>query len=283
MPLRNVAFTAVVVTVAVAACSVKNVEMDGAYRGAVARESVHPLAAEMFNLAFKAVALPSATVSAGDYVAVYRLSSGKVEDQWWCYLAEDWLVDKVRGAGATPVERNAAATRLLEAEGAYFEPPAPSPVALTSPRLAKLAEKEAGLTPYRATRALTYRVVAADLWFDRFRVHRHDGEPTVRANAKVTVNLRTVDVMTGEVLWTGSAAGTASKTVSLSRLAGWAGICDWDDWDDGPFWWHWGWDWDGGPPDVAEPADGSPDEATEAEDASVEEPAAPDETSYTDS
>ncbi len=283
MPFRNVALAALAVIVAAAACSVKNVEMGGAYRGAVTREAVHPLAAEMFNLAFKAVTLPSASISAGDYVAVYRLSSGKVEDKWWCYLAEDWLVDKVRAAGATPVERNAAAARLLEAEGAYFEPPATSPGGVTAPRLAKLAEKEAGLTPYRATRALTYRVVAADMWFDRFHARRHDGEPTVRANAKVTVNLRTVDVMTGEVLWSGAAAGTASKTVSLSRLAGWAGIWDWDDCDDGPFWWRWHWHWHNGPPDVAEPVDASPDNEAEEEDPSAEEPAAPDETSFTES
>ncbi|HUV85938.1 MAG TPA: hypothetical protein VMX79_02370 [bacterium] len=70
----------------------------------------------------------------------------------------------------------------------------------TAPGIANPGEEDTALTPYRATRALAYRVVAAELWFDRFSSRGRGGDPTVRANAKVTVNLRTLDVQTGEVL-----------------------------------------------------------------------------------
>ncbi len=284
MLARKVAFAVpVAVLLAAAACNIKNVEVHGSYRDAAIHETAHPVVAEMFNLAFKAVKLPAGSISAGDYVAVYRLSSGKAEGAWWCYFAEDWIVDKVRAAGATPVERNAAATRLLEAEGAYFEPPAatPSLAGTTGPRLAKPGETNAALTPYRATRALAHRVVAAELWFDRFSSHGRDGDPTVRANAKVTVNLRTLDVRTGEVLWSGVATGTARKTIKIARLLGWFGIDDWGDWDDEPFCWRWDWDWDGGPPAEAEPADDVPADETEEGDAAVEEPAEADDSYFT--
>jgi hypothetical protein len=283
MLARKVAFAVpVAVLLAAAACNVKNVEVHGPYRDAAIHETTHPVVAEMFNLAFKAVKLPAGSISAGDYVAAYRLSSGKAEGAWWCYFAEDWLVDKVRAAGATPVERNAAAARLLEAEEAYFEPPAGnSPAGATTRRLGRSGETNAGLTPYRATRALAYRVVAAELWFDRFSSRGRNGEPTVRANAKVTVNLRTLDVRTGEVLWSGAAAGTARKTVEVSRLLGWFGIDDWDDWDEGPFRWRWDWDWDGGSPTEAEPAEDVAADKPEAEDGAAEEPAQPDDSHFT--
>jgi hypothetical protein len=283
MLARKVAFAVpVAVLLAAAACNVKNVEVHGPYRDAAIHETTHPVVAEMFNLAFKAVKLPAGSISAGDYVAAYRLSSGKAEGAWWCYFAEDWLVDKVRAAGATPVERNAAAARLLEAEEAYFEPPAgDSPTGATTRRLGRSGETNAGLTPYRATRALAYRVVAAELWFDRFSSRGRNGEPTVRANAEVTVNLRTLDVRTGEVLWSGVAAGTARKTVEVARLLGWFGIDDWDDWDDGPFCWRWDWDWDGGSPAEAEPAEYVPADKTEDEDGAAEEPAQPDDSYFT--
>ncbi len=275
MLARKVAFAVpVAVLLAAAACNIKNVEVHGSYRDAAIHETAHPVVAEMFNLAFKAVKLPAGSISAGDYVAVYRLSSGKAEGAWWCYFAEDWIVDKVRAAGATPVERNAAATRLLEAEGAYFEPPVgASPAGITAPHPAKLREKNAALTRYRATRALAHRVVAAELWFDRFSSHGRDGDPTVRANAKVTVNLRTLDVRTGEVLWSGVATGTARKTIKIARLLSWFGIDDWDVWDDEPFCWRWDWDWGDGPPAEAEPPDDVPADKTEEEDAAAEEPA----------
>jgi hypothetical protein len=284
MLARKLAFAVpVALLLAAAACNVKNVEVHGSYRDAAIRDTTHPVVAEMFNLAFKAVKLPAGSISAGDYVAVYRLSSGKAESAWWGYFAEDWIVDKVRAAGATPVERNGAAVRLLEAEGAYLRPPGapPSLAGAASPSLAKRGEANAALTPYRATRALAYRVVAAELWFDRFSSHGRNGDPTVRANAKVTVNLRTLDVQTGEVLWSGVAAGTARKTVEVGRLLGWFGIDDWEDWDDGPFWWHRDWDWDGGSPSEAEPADDVPADQTGDEDDAAEEPAQPDDSYFT--
>ena len=283
MLARKVAFAVpAAVLLAAAACNVKHVEVHGPYRDAAIHETTHPVVAEMFNLAFKAVKLPAGSISAGDYVAAYRLSSGKAEGAWWCYFAEDWLVDKVRAAGATPVERNAAAARLLEAEGAYFEPPAgDSPTGATTRRLGGSGETNAGLTPYRATRALAYRVVAAELWFDRFSSRGRNGEPTVRANAKVTVNLRTLDVRTGEVLWSGVTGGTARKTVEVARLLGWFGIDDWDDWDDGPFRWRWDWDWDGGPPAEAESFEDGAADKPEAEDGATEEPAQPDDSYFT--
>ena len=260
---------AAAVLLAAAACNVKNVEVHGSYRDAGIREKAHPLAAEMFNLAFKAAELPAGSVSSGEYVAAYRLSSGKAEDQWWCYFAEDWIVDKVRAAGATPVERNTLAARLLEAEAAYAEPPAgTSLAAVSAPSPAGFGKKEAERTPYRATRALAYRVVAADLWFDQFNPHGRGHEAAVRANAQVTVNLRTLDVGTGEVLWSGSTTGTARKAVNISRLTGWLGIHDWEDWDDWPFRWHW--DWDAAPAAVAEPAEDAPQEEAEQEDVSAE-------------
>jgi hypothetical protein len=270
------------VLLAAVACNVKNVEVHGSYRDAAIRETAHPVVAEMFNLAFKAVKLPAGSISAGDYVAVYLLSSGKAEGAWWAYFAEDWLVDKVRAAGATPVERNAAAARLLDAEASYFEPPAgDSPTGITARRLGKSGETNADLTPYRATRALAYRVVAAELWFDRFNYRGRRSEPTVRANAKVTVNLRTLDVRTGEVLWSGSAAGTARKTVEVARLLGWFGIEDWDDWGDEPFCWRWDWDWDDGPPAEAEPVEDVPADKVEDEGDAAEEPVEPDGPDFT--
>lgn len=283
MLARKVAFAVpVAVLLAAAACNVKNVEVHGSYRDAAIHETAHPVVAEMFNLAFKAVKLPAGSISAGDYVAVYHLSSGEAESAWWCYFAEDWIVDKVRAAGATPVERNAAAARLLEAEEAYFGPPAgDSPTGITARRLGRSGETTAALTPYRATRALAYRVVAAELWFDRFGSHGRTGEPTVRANAKVTVNLRTLDVQTGEVLWSGAATGKARKTVEVARLLGWFGIDDWEDWDAGPFWWRWDWDWDGGPPAEAEPFEDGAADKTEAEDGATEEPFGPDDSYFT--
>jgi hypothetical protein len=279
---RKVAFAVpVALLLAAVACNVKNVEVHGSYRDAAIHETTHPVVAEMFNLAFKAVKLPSASVAAGEYVAVYRLSSGKAEGAWWSYLAEDWIVDKVRAAGATPVERNGAAVRLLEAEGAYFEAPAvDSPTGITTRRPDRAGETPSDLTRYRATRALAYRVVAAELWFDRFNRHGPNGEPSVRANAKVTVNLRTLDVRTGEVLWSGTAAGAARKNIEVSRLLGWFGIDDWDDcddWDNGPFLWHWDWGWDHGSPNKAEPAEDVPADKTEDDGPSAEEPAEPEE------
>jgi hypothetical protein len=274
--------SAVAVVLAAAACNVKNVEVHGSYHDAGIRESSNPVMTEMFNLAFKAVALPAGSVPSGHYVAVYRLSSGKAEDRWWCYLAEDWLVAKVRAAGANPVERNDLAKRLLAAEGDYLEPPpVASPGAPTAPSpYAKRGDVD--VTPYRATRALAYRVVAADLWFDNFSGHRgrHGRqEPTVRVNAKVIVNLRTLDVKTGEVLWSGAASGTARKTFPLSRLVGWFGIYDWEDWDEGPYWWWW-WRWDGDDDSIAAPAPADAPDLSEEEpaegDESAEEPA-PDE------
>jgi hypothetical protein len=259
---------------AATACNVKNVEVHGSYEGAGIRESAHPVMTEMFNLAFKAVKLPEGSVSSGDYVAVYRLSSGKAEDRWWCYLAEDWLVDKVRAAGASPVERNDLAKRLLAAEGEYLEPPAPAgPGAPTAPSPYD-RRGDVAVTPYRATRALAYRVVAADLWFDHFSNHHGGQEPTVRANAKVIVNLRTLDVKTGEVLRSGSASATARKTFPISRLVGWFGIYDWEDWDDSPHWWWW-WRWDGDDESIAEPAPG--EEPGDEPDKSEEEPLEDDE------
>ncbi len=275
LPKKLALVFAAAAVLAATACNVKNVEVHGAYEGAGIRETAHPVMTEMFNLAFNAAKLPAASVSSGDYVAVYRLSSGKAEDQWWCYFAEDWLVDKVRAAGATPVERNALAARLREAEAAYVEPPAASLAGGTAPSLAKLRANEAALTSYRATRALAYRVVAADLWFDRLGSHDGRHEATVRANAQVTVNLRTLDVGTGEVLWAGSVTGTAKKAFPISRLIGWMGIYDWeDDWD-GPWWWRW--HWDDGTPAVAEPAEEVPAEKSEEEDLTAEEPADADE------
>ncbi|MGD8720011.1 MAG: hypothetical protein PVH29_14465 [Candidatus Zixiibacteriota bacterium] len=266
------------------ACNVKNVEVHGSYDGAGMRDPSHPVMMEMFNLAFEAVELPAGSVSSGEYVGVYRLSSGKAEDQWWCYLSEDWLVKKIRDAGAYPVERNVLALRRLEMEGDYFDAPKrPDPGGVTSPSRAGLG-KNSDLTPYRATRALAYRVVAADLWIDGYNHARHS-EPTVRANSKVTLNLRTLDVRTGEVLWSGTVVGSARRNVKVSRLLGWYGIYDWDDWDDWddcPGWW-WYWRWDDGddtygvPPgekgkpldddrDVADPApdDGDKNEASPA-------------------
>ena len=291
MLIRKLSFVlAVAVVLAATACNVKNVEVHGSYHDAGIRESSNPVMTEMFNLAFKAVALPAGSVPTGHYVAVYRLSSGKAEDRWWCYLAEDWLVDKVRAAGANPVERNDLAKRLLAAEGEYLEPPpVASPGAPTAPSPYG-RRGDVDLTPYRATRALAYRVVAADLWFDKFSgYHGHRGhqEPTVRVNAKVIVNLRTLDVKTGEVLWTGAASGTARKTFPISRLVGWFGIYDWEDWDDSPYWWWW-WRWDGDDDSIAEPAPGdepgdepdlSEDEPLD-DDESAEEPAPPDSVSW---
>jgi hypothetical protein len=272
---------AAAVVLAATACNVKNVEVHGSYRDAGIRESSNPVMTEMFNLAFKAVALPAGSVSAGHYVAVYRLSSGKAEDRWWCYLAEDWLVDKVRAAGAYPVERNDLAKRLLAAEGEYLEPPRRDTASPTAP--ASYGRRgDVDVTPYRATRALAYRVVAADLWFDRFSGHHGRQEPTVRVNAKAIVNLRTLDVKTGEVLWSGAASGTARKTFPISRLVRWFGFYDWedwDDWDDSPYWWWW-WRWDGDDDSIAEPAPGDAPDLSEEEpaedDESAEEPA-PDE------
>lgn len=272
MLARKVAFAVpAAVLLAAAACNVKNVEVHGSYRDAGIRQTAHPLAAEMFNLAFKAAELPAGSVSPGAYVAAYRLSSGKAEDQWWCYFAEDWLVDKVRAAGATPVERNASAARLLAAEAAYAEPPAgTSLAAVAAPRPAAFGLRGADLTPYRATRALAYRVVAADLWFDQFNPHGRGREATVRANAQVTVNLRTLDVRTGEVLWSGSTTGTARKAVNVSRLMGWLGLNDWEDWDGWPS--RWRWHWDAGPAAVAEPAEDAPPDETEEEDLPADAP-----------
>jgi hypothetical protein len=258
---------------AATACDVKNVEVNGSYHDAGLREASHPVMTEMFNLAFQAVKLPAGSVSSGDYVAIYRLSSGKAEDRWWCYLAEDWLADKVRAGGATPVERNDLATRLLVAEAGYLEPPPSAPADVrAAPGLAG-RRADVAVTPYRATRALAYRVVAADVWFDRFSRH-NQAEPAVRANAKVVVNLRTVDVKTGEVLWTGSASGTARRNFPVSRLSGWLGIYDWEDWDDTPHWWWW-WRWDGDD-SIAEPT--PPDEPGDEPDRSAEEPLEDDET-----
>jgi hypothetical protein len=277
MLLRKLPFVvAAAAVLAATACNVKNVEVHGAYRDAGIRETAHPVMTEMFNLAFKAVKLPAGSVATGDYVAVYRLSSGKAEDQRWCYFAEDWLADKVRAAGATPVERNDLAKRLLAAEGDYLEPPPPAGTALASPT-ALGKRGDVALTPYRATRALAYRVVAADVWFDHFSGVHHHQEPTVRANAKVIVNLRTVDAKTGEVLWSGSAAGTARQNFPLSRLAGWMGIYDWEDWEDwdGSHPWWWWWRWDGNDDSVAAPAPGG--EPGDEPDLSEEEPAPADE------
>ena len=260
---------------AATACNVKNVAVHGAYEGAGLRESAHPVMTEMFNLASKAVKLPAGSVSSGDYVAVYRLSSGKAEDRWWSYFAEDWLVDKIRAAGANPVERNDLAKRLLAAEGDYLEPPPPAGIGAPTAPTAYGRRGDVAVTPYRATRALAYRVVAADLWFDRFAEGHHRREPTVRANANVIVNLRTVDVKTGEVLWSGSASGTARKTFPISRLVGWFGIYDWEDWDDSPDWWWW-WRWDGGDDSIAEPAPA--DDTGDEPDLSEEEPLEGDET-----
>jgi hypothetical protein len=272
---------AAAVVLAATACNVKNVEVHGSYRDAGIREASNPVMTEMFNLAFKGVALPAGSVSGGHYVAVYRLSSGKAEDRWWCYLAEDWLVDKVRAAGAYPVERNDLAKRLLAAEGDYLEPPRRDAASPTAPA-SYGGRGDVDVTPYRATRALAYRVVAADLWFDNLSGHHGHREPTVRANAKVVVNLRTLDVKTGEVLWSGAASGTARKTFPVSRLVGWFGFYDWedwDDWDDSPYWWWW-WRWDGDDDSIAEPAPGDAPDLSEEEpaegDESAEEPA-PDE------
>lgn len=281
LPKKFAFACALAVALAAAGCSIKNTEIGGSYPGATLRESAHPVVTEMFNHAFKAVELPAGAVASGEYVAVYRLSSGKVEDQWWCYLAEDWMVDKIRAAGATPVERNASAAHLLEGEDEYFAAPkTPSPGGVTAPSPASLAKLRAGdveRTPYRATRALAYRVVAADLWLDRFNSPADGSEPTVRANAKVVINLRTIHVQTGEVLWSGSVSGTARKNVKISRLMGFMGIYDWDDWDDwdhGPWWWWWRWD-DDHAPVHAPPPEGEPlDEPGKT----VEEPAEDDET-----
>ena len=273
LPKRFPLIFAVAALWAATACNVKNVEVHGSYEGAGIRESSHPVMNEMFNLAFKAVALPAGSVSSGDYVGVYRLSSGKAEDRWWCYLAEDWLVDKVRAAGAYPVERNDLAKRLLAAEDEYLEPPRRDTASPTAPT-SYGRRSDVAVTPYRATRALSYRVVAADLWFDHFSGrHRHQ-EPTVRANAKVILNLRTVDVKTGEVMWTGAASGTARKSFPISRLVGWFGFYDWedwDDWDDSPYWWWW-WRWDGDDDTIVAPA------PTDEPDLSDEEPYEGDET-----
>ena len=184
-----------------------------------------------------------------------------------------------------PGERRAFRARRLNREragaqlrkGKFPRALSASPAGITTPHPAKLREKNAALTPYRATRAPAHRVVAAELWFDRFSSHGRD-DPTVRANAKVTVNLRTLDVRTGEVLWSGVATGTARKTIKIARLLGWFGI---DDWDDEPFCWRWDWDWDDGPPAEAEPADDVPADETEEGDAAVEEPAEADGSYFT--
>ena len=258
---------------AAAACTIKNVEVHGAYGAAGIQQPASPLAATMFNAAYAGMELPAGAVASGDYVGIYRLASGKGDDPWWVYLAEDHLVTKVSAAGATVLERNAAAAAGLEREAEFFEPPRTGRAAGTAP----LSPKESRPTPYRATRALEYRVVSAFIRMEPSRsepMERTGGGPTiitddaivapgviitddaiitrgasprrhmVRLLCEVRLNLRTVDVRTGEVLWTGSTVGKATADVPLRSVVPGMG----DEWDEGDIedeedMWPWLWYW----------------------------------------
>ncbi len=230
------------------------------------RDAIPPATAYMFNEAMNALELPTGAVGAGEYVAVYHLSAGTPDDQWWTYLAEDALVSKISAAGATPVERNDAAAALLATEAKYVPPPKTAKGAVDV--MGPAGKEPRAVTPYRATRVLCYRVVTAKLWLEppqreanRVAVHKtREAEGrgpaalvamatseevpsrTVHATAQVIVNLRTLDAQTGEVLWTGTVTATAARDVPVTWLepydfwnnAGW----DDHDWDNnGP------WDW----------------------------------------
>jgi len=243
MLTRVVSCFALALLLAAGGCSVRNIEVHGA-NGAGIKETVPPVMAMMFNDACAGVELPAAAIAPGDYVAVYHLSSGKNQDQWWTYLAEDALVAKVRAAGATPVERNDATAALLAAEASYVPPPRNGNTRAAADVPA--SARDAKPTPYRATRGLAYRLVAADVAFDRAdkRATAVYGEPTVRVNAAVVINLRTLDANTGEVMWSGTVSGKAARDIPISQLAPWfPAALDWEDedWEDnhGPAMFMW--------------------------------------------
>lgn len=263
-----------VAAAALTGCNVENVEYHGAMGGVMTKESVPPVTTYMFNEAAGALEVPTGAVAPGEYVAIYQLGAGENESQWWCYLVEDALVAKVQKLGATPVERNDAATVLLNKENEYFPAPKRTDVAG-----APVGAKENKRIPYRATRVLAYRVVAAKLWLepDRREMRTHAAvtraalagdiraaalaatgadEPaaatkTIPVTAQLIVNLRTLDANTGEVLWTGTVSGLATRDVPVSWLApvGWWHLDDWEDWDEDK-WWAYGFMWHDGDEEV---------------------------------
>ena len=252
--------------IAAAGCTnVSDITVTRGSEGEGLREQIPPVTAYMFNEAANALALPTGAVGAGDYVAVYHLSAGKQDDQWWTYLAEDALVNKINAAGATAVERNDAAAALLATETGYYPPPRNGKGAAGVAPAAN--PKERPTTPYRATRVLCYRVVAAKLYItppsrelNRVAIHKEamaagpagaalaavttsPGETPARAahaTAQIILNLRTLDASTGEVLWAGTVTASAERDVPITWLEPadfWRGPGgpDWDD-DDA-------WDW----------------------------------------
>lgn len=280
---RN-AFMAAAALAAVTAgigCNFENVEYHGAYADhGIGKYQVPPVTVMMINYALQAVTLPGGAVAPDTYVAVYRLSSGKGEEAWWTYLSEDWLIDKIRAAGATPVERNAAAASMLAEEENYLAVPkrGGDPTGgYVNPKLKENPEKR---IPFRAERALAYRIVAADLSVarpDRSNLRRG----ALRTTATVILNLRTVDVRTGEVLWAGVVTGTATKDVPISWFDDgwpWPWWAD-DDWEDAgdDAWRPWLWRWEAGTP--VQPADpvpgtappGNPDATAPSDDSAPDE------------
>jgi len=297
--------------VAAVGCNVSNVEYHG-WAGYGMREQPSPVFSTMLNQAFKKMTLPEGAVASGDYVAVYRLSSGEGEDPWWAYLAEDALVDKVRKAGASALERNDEGNELLLEEGKYFPPPKNGKAGLAAG--APASPRENVITPYRATRALEYRLVSAYMRAEPVRTNGgYSGGKTIitddaiitpgaiitddaiiagppghgrergvlMVTCEVTLNLRTADVRTGEVLWSGPVSGVAAAKVPVHMVYPYAPY-DWDDWEDeyhGP--WIWYWDWQKGPsgppPEAAPtaPDSGAPPEAAPGAGAPAEEESAP--------
>lgn len=262
---------AALVAMGLVGCTVSNYEVHGAYADAAIRNATSPMANMMFDAAFKAMALPESAIAEGDYVAIYKLSSGKYEDPWWVYLAEDALVSKCEKAGANVVERNTAANNLLTREGEYIAPPRKSESAF-----APKSAKDDVLTPYRATRALEYRFVTAAFRVEPIYTETTASYPTgttiitddaiitpgaiitddaiiagpmnrhrreagaVKVTCQVNLNLRTVDVRTGEVLWSGPVVGIAAQKIPVSAL--WPHLRGMeDDWDEdyGPWYWWW--------------------------------------------
>jgi len=272
--MRMFRYVVVVGTAALAVgilgCTVSNYEVHGAYADAAIRNATSPMANMMFDAAFKAMPLPEGAVAEGDYIGIYKLSSGKGEDPWWVYLAEDALVAKCKKVGANVVERNLAANGMLTREGEYVSPPRKSEYA-TAPK----SPKDDVLTPYRATRALEYRVVTAAFKVEPVRTETSTSYPAgttiitedaivtpgaiitedaiiagpykhhreagaVKVTCQINVNLRTVDVRTGEVLWSGPAVGIATQKIPVSALYPY--LRDFEDgWDEdyGPWYWWW--------------------------------------------
>lgn len=179
---------AVAAVLAAAACTANRPDLRAAYDGAALSRQPGSLQPTLFYDVLETIELPDGTVGEGDVVAVYRLPGDVSANVWVGNAVDDWLVKQIREAGATAVDGDFAA-------------------------------RETSSSLLRPTLALGYRVVTAEVWFDPPATDAYSNT-LVPAHAWARINLRKVDLGTGEIVWEDTVGYTTTKNVALSRLAG---------------------------------------------------------------